>query len=802
MRRGPSAVGRIGWLAFAACLGIAACKTPPVTSAAPPPVFDRGTFKAVLINGGGQKEINFQSHLTHVRGLIDYLHGAGARAKDITVFTADGSDPAADLATRARYDDKSDAWVLPPGLLRALSPIEYVDSQVDGYTLRPATFAALKAWFDDDGKALSSGDTLLFYVTDHGDLNKQDNTNNSIVLWGEKLSVAQLRDLFAELAPGVRVVMLMSQCFGGAFANVIFDGGGQSLAASGNVCGYFASSADRPAYGCYPENRGVDGVGHSFHFIEALQDLQRMPEAHKRVLLTDDSPDVPNTTSDFYLQRLIDQQAKAESRPPTAVADDYIAIAFKNKAQWEPEIRQLDRVGATFGMFSPRSLAELEQQTELLPQVSQQLRTYAQRWSEALDALKLQNYERFLTANPDWKARLTPDALKSLDAAKRDALLQELIPALQAFTTADHATSKRLDVLRAREQDASAAAYRMEVRLGVVLRLRALLDQIAGRVYLAEHGTAEQRDTYAALLGCEDLAFSGTPRFASAAAMDAPPPFPPLQSDRVVMETVMPAWMGIQFKPLSDQDRVRDHRSPGAVTVITVYPGSAAEKAGLQVGDVILGPPGAPFQEPHQVREWVMQREIGEPAPIEVVRGTQTTTMTLHPEPYPIKMPELPGPPKVGDAAPPLARVQAYRGDATLGAGKPRLLFFWATWCVPCKFSLPEVMAFAKARNIEVVAITDEDSETLDKFFGQFKEPFPATVAMDPYRAAFQAFGVSGTPTFVLIGADNKVQYYRTGYNPEKGLEIKGWKYARPTPNGKATEAPSPASSPPPIAAP
>ena len=782
MRRGSSAVGRIGWLALVACFIIPACRTPPVTSAAPPPVFERGTFKAVLINGGGQKEVNFQSHLTHIRALVDYLHASGSRAADITIFTADGSNPAADLATRARYDDNGDGWILPPGLLRQLSPIEYVDSVVADYTLQPATTAALKAWFADQGKALVSGDTLLFYVTDHGDLNKEDPTNNSIVLWGEKLTVAQLRELFAELDPGVRVVMLMSQCFGGAFANAIFGGGGESLAATGHVCGYFASSADRPAYGCYPENRGVDGVGHSYHFIKGMENLARLPEAHRRVLVTDDSPDVPNTTSDFYLQRLITRQAKAEERSPTAVADGYVATAFKNRAQWELEIRQLDRVGATFGMFSPRSLAELEQQTELLPQVSQQLRTYAQRWREALDALKLQNFERFVAAQPQWKARLTPEALKALDAAGRNALLAEVVPALARFTADDRATSKRLEVLRQREQDAAAAAYRMEVRLGVVLRMRALLDQIAGRVYLAERGSAEERDTYAALVACEDVAFATNPPFTAAAAMDAPPPFPALQNDRAVVEAVMPAWMGIQFKPLTEQARTREKRTAGAVTVLTVYPGSAAEKAGLEVGDVILGPPGNPFQEPQQVREWVMQREIGEPAPIEVVRGQSVTTMTLHPEPYPIKIPELPGPPKVGEAAPPLNKLQPFRGDAQLGAGKPRLLFFWATWCLPCKFSLPEVMAFAKARDVEVVAITDEDSETLEKFFGQFNEPFPATVAMDPYRSAFQAFGVSGTPTFVLIGADGKVEYYRSGYSLEKGLEIEGWKYARPSP--------------------
>ena len=91
---------------------------------------------------------------------------------------------------------------------------------------------------------LGRGDTLLFYVTDHGRRNEQDLANNKIVLWGEELSVAELRDLFALLDPDVRVVMLMSQCYAGSFANEIFRNPGETMP-SGNVCGYFASTADR-----------------------------------------------------------------------------------------------------------------------------------------------------------------------------------------------------------------------------------------------------------------------------------------------------------------------------------------------------------------------------------------------------------------------------------------------------------------------------------------------------------------------------------------------------------------------------
>ncbi len=171
-----------------------------------------------------------------------------------------------------------------------------------------------------------------------------------------------------------------------------------------------------------------------------------------------------------------------------------------------------------------------------------------------------------------------------------------------------------------------------------------------------------------------------------------------------------------------------------------------------------------------------MRSEIGQPAPLTIVRSGQRHEITLRPGPYPLKMPELPGPPKVGSAAPPL-KAEPFRGDKALAAGRPHLLFFWATWCAPCKASLPEVLAFAQARDIEVVAITDEDPDVLTGFFKQFNQPFPETVAVDPYRATFQAYGVSGTPTFVLVDSNGIVRHYHSGYSAQKGLEIEGWSY-------------------------
>jgi len=755
-----------------------AMRRPAPLAADAPPRPQR--LHALLLNGGGRREINYQSHLTHVRGVVQLLEDGGVPARNITVFSSDGADPEADLATRETPDEPQ-FWLLPPLLARSLRPpVTYVDSTLDGFVLHPATREALRAWFLDQGSKLGSGDTLLFYVTDHGEKNKQDLSDNDIVLWkDEKLKVSELRELLALLDPDVRVVMLMSQCFSGSFGNAVFRAP-DDLLPSGNVCGYFSSTADRPAYGCYPENRGKDGIGHSHEFLEALQNLGALPEAENRVLTTDDTPDVPHASTDFFLSRLLERAAKEKGEERTAYADQLIAEAWKNKAEWEPQIRLLDRIGQTFGIFSPRSLAELERQAEVLPVVSDRLATYSQRWRQALDALLQANLQRFLEAHPEWKKRLSGKELGKLDAAGRRRITAELLEQLAPFTHRDHATQARIDLLKKRADDAAAARYRMEVRLGVVLRMRSLLTTVAGREYLRRYGTADERRAFQRLQSCENLSLL-QPAVASAADLAPPTRFPSLADDQQLVEAVMPAWMGIRYRPLTPDERKRDDAAAGAVTVMTVFPDSAASKAGLEVADVILGPPGHPFVEPNQVREWTMRREVAEPAPIDVLRGRKPLRLTLKPDPYPLEMPALPGPPKLGSVAPPLD-LKFVRSKVDLGAAKPRLLFFWATWCQPCKFSVPEVLAFARRRHVEVIAITDEDPALVKKFLADRKEPFPGVVATDPYRTTFQTYGVSGTPTFVLIGANGKVEHYATGYNRKKGLGIEGWQWKKPPP--------------------
>ncbi len=58
----------------------------------------------------------------------------------------------------------------------------------------------------------------------------------------------------------------------------------------------------------------------------------------------------------------------------------------------------------------------------------------------------------------------------------------------------------------------------------------------------------------------------------------------------------------------------------------------------------LLGPPEAPFVEPHAVREWVMQNDPGERVALQILRDGREQQVTIRLESYPLK-PPAPSPP-------------------------------------------------------------------------------------------------------------------------------------------------------------
>ena len=123
--------------------------------------------------------------------------------------------------------------------------------------------------------------------------------------------------------------------------------------------------------------------------------------------------------------------------------------------------------------------------------------------------------------------------------------------------------------------------------------------------------------------------------------------------------------------------------------------------------------------------------------------------------------------------APPVALATLGGGRFDLARSRGRLVFldFWATWCDPCRASIPLVQHFKRAHpGIDVISVDVGEPEGLVRpFAAQFKMN---DVALDPDQTVAHAFGVTGYPTMFAIDATGRVRASWVGFNPDIEREM------------------------------
>jgi thiol-disulfide isomerase/thioredoxin len=103
--------------------------------------------------------------------------------------------------------------------------------------------------------------------------------------------------------------------------------------------------------------------------------------------------------------------------------------------------------------------------------------------------------------------------------------------------------------------------------------------------------------------------------------------------------------------------------------------------------------------------------------------------------------------------------------------GKVVILDFWATWCQPCRQSIPEVeRVYAKyhAKGLEVVGISVDEAQTAAKVPAAVKElkmTYPVVLYTDiPDLASKYVF--EGIPQMYLIDKKGNISQSISGFDP------------------------------------
>jgi cytochrome c biogenesis protein CcmG, thiol:disulfide interchange protein DsbE len=130
----------------------------------------------------------------------------------------------------------------------------------------------------------------------------------------------------------------------------------------------------------------------------------------------------------------------------------------------------------------------------------------------------------------------------------------------------------------------------------------------------------------------------------------------------------------------------------------------------------------------------------------------------------------------VGQPAPPfrLPNVRESEPDVSLAdvAGKPLVINFWASWCVPCRKEMPAFEAVHRRRGDRVSFIgidrQDDRSDAL-RFLARTRVSYP--LGYDPDGRLDAAYRLRGMPTTVVVGADGLVVDHVSGPMSEDRLD-------------------------------
>jgi len=123
----------------------------------------------------------------------------------------------------------------------------------------------------------------------------------------------------------------------------------------------------------------------------------------------------------------------------------------------------------------------------------------------------------------------------------------------------------------------------------------------------------------------------------------------------------------------------------------------------------------------------------------------------------------------LGDTARTLQISDWVKGKAVdLAAAKGKqvvVVEFWATWCGPCRTSIPHLTELQKKfKDVAFVGVSDEEVTTVKKFVDKMGDKMDYTVAVDKDRKTsadyMGAFGINGIPHAFIVDKEGRLIWH------------------------------------------